>query len=152
AGAGGGGGRAAGLGRGLRPRDGGRLQREQGELVLRIGSAGRDATRLETAAAERRVEHAGLADRHGRLREAFERAESAARESREWIARREQEIASAEARREELVQVIEASQALLDDRLRQEEAARTRIEERPDRTAPLLAAPNPLAPPPPAAP
>ena len=125
-------------------RDRTRLQREQSELVLRIGSAGRDATRLETAAAERRIEQAGLADRQGRLRTAFEREETAAGESREWIARREQEIAVAERRREELAQVIETSQALLDERLREEEAARARIDQRRDRYEQVLAEVNGL--------
>jgi chromosome segregation protein len=117
-------------------------QRDLDGLVLRIGAAGRDATRLETAAAERRVEHAGRADRRDRLRAAFERADGAARESREWIARREQEVASAEARREELAGVIEASQALLEDRLRREEAARASGDARRDRYEEVLAAVN----------
>jgi chromosome segregation protein len=125
-------------------RDRAQRQRELDALVLRIGSAGRDASRLETAAAERRVEHAGRADRRDRLRATFERAASAAKESREWIARREQEIAVAEARREELAGVIEASQALLDERLRQEEAARASIEAKRDRYEQVLAGVNGL--------
>ncbi len=125
-------------------RDRAHRQRELDALVLRIGSASRDASRLDTAAAERRVEHAGRADRRDRLRAAFERAASAAGESRDWIARREQEIAGAEARREELAGVIEASQALLDERLRQEEAARANIEAKRDRYEEVLAGVNGL--------
>ena len=71
-------------------------------------------TRLETAAAERRALHAGRAERCERLRAAFEHAESAAREAREWATRREQEIAAAQARREELLQVIDENRALLE--------------------------------------
>jgi chromosome segregation protein len=125
-------------------RERGARQRDLDALVLRIGSCGRDATRLETAAAERRVEHAGRADRRDRLRAAFERADGAARESREWIARREQEIAAAEARREELAGVIEASQALLEQRLREEETARAGIDAKRDRYEQVLAAVNGL--------
>jgi chromosome segregation protein len=125
-------------------RDRAQRQRELDALVLRIGSAGRDASRLDTAAAERRVEHAGRADRRDRLRQAFERAEASANESREWIARREQEIAVADARREELAGVIESSQALLDERLRQEEAARASIEAKRDRYEQVLAGVNGL--------
>ncbi len=125
-------------------RDRAQRQRDLDALVLRIGSAVRDASRLETAAAERRVEHAGRADRRDRLRAAFERADSAAKESREWIARREQEIAAAEARREELAGVIEASQALLDERLRQEESARASIDAKRDRYEQVLAGVNGL--------
>jgi chromosome segregation protein len=125
-------------------RDRAQRQRDLDALVLRIGSAGRDASRLDTAAAERRVEHAGRVDRRDRLRSAFERAEAAANESREWIARREQEIAVAEARREELARVIESSQALLDERLRQEETARASIEAKRDRYEQVLAGVNGL--------
>jgi chromosome segregation protein len=119
-------------------------QRDLDALVLRIGAASRDATRLETVAAERRVEHAGRADRRDRLRGAFERAEAAAGESREWIARREREIESAEARREELAGVITASQAVLDARLREEEAARARIDARRDHYEQVQAGVNAL--------
>ncbi len=119
-----------------------RRQRELDALGLRIGSGSRDAARLEAVAAERRVEHAGRADRRDRLRAAFERADGAARESREWIARREQEVASAEARREELAGVIAESQTLLEDRLRREEAARAGIEAKRERYEQVLAGVN----------
>ena len=48
--------------------DRGVRQRELDALGLRIGSAGRELLRLETIATERRVEHAGRAERRDRLR------------------------------------------------------------------------------------
>jgi chromosome segregation protein len=108
--------------------DRGVRQRELDALGLRIGSAGRDLLRLETIATERRVEHAGRAERRDRLRVASERAAAAAGETRAWIGRREQEIASAEARREALAGEIQAAQTTLEARLAQEEAARAGIE------------------------
>jgi chromosome segregation protein len=108
--------------------DRGVRQRELDALGLRIGSAGRDLLRLETTATERRVEHAGRAERRDRLRLVSERASAAAIETRAWIGRREQEIASAEARREELALVIRDAQATLEARLAQEEAARAGID------------------------
>ena len=89
--------------------------------MLRIGSAGRELTRLETIATERRVEHAGRAEKRVRLRTAWERATGAARETREWSERREREIASATERREELARVVEEAQASLVGRLAEEE-------------------------------
>ena len=108
----------------------GNRQRELEELVLRIGSAAREASRLETIATERRVEHAGRAEKRDRLRVAFERAATAARETREWIARREQEIAAAEARREELSGEMGDSEAALEGLLRQEEQVRASNDEK----------------------
>ena len=57
----------------------GEKQRALEALVLRIGSAGRELMRLETIATERRVEHAGRAEKRDRLRTAWERATGAAR-------------------------------------------------------------------------
>jgi chromosome segregation protein len=105
-------------------------QRNRDGLVLEVGSAGRELSRLETAATERRVEHAGHAEKRDRLRASCERATTAARETRDWISRREEEIRSGEARREELVGIIEAAQTLLDVRLREEEVARSSIDAR----------------------
>jgi chromosome segregation protein len=109
-----------------------RLERQRGveSLVLRIGSATRELSRLERVATERQVEHAGRAEHAGRLRGACERVSQAARETREWIARREQEIAGAEARREELARVIEESRRFLEGRLAEEERARAGMDER----------------------
>jgi chromosome segregation protein len=111
-----------------------RAERQRGleALVLRLGSASRELTRLETLATERRVEHAGRAEKRDRLRAAFERVEAAARETRVWISRREQEIAGAEARREELAGVIAESQIHLEGRLAEEERARAGIDEKRD--------------------
>jgi chromosome segregation protein len=108
----------------------GNRQRELEELVLRIGSAAREASRLETIATERRVEHGGRAEKRDRLRVAFERTSTAARETREWIARREQEIAAAEARREDLAGEMGDSEAVLEALLRQEEQARASNDEK----------------------
>jgi chromosome segregation protein len=108
---------------GLRP-DRVERQRALDALGLRIGSLGREATRLETAAAERRVEHAGRAEKRDRLRAAHARSSSAASETREWIARREREIAGAEARRTELARTLAQAEETLAVRLRDEEAAR----------------------------
>jgi len=103
-------------------------QRGLDALGLRIGSSGREMLRLETISTERRVEHAGRAERRDRLRVACERAGAAAAETRAWIGRREQEIAGAEARREELAVLIQQAQATLEARLGQEEAARSGLD------------------------
>jgi chromosome segregation protein len=101
-------------------------------LVLRIGSAGRELTRLETVATERRVEHAGRAEKGDRLRLAFERASASVRETRDWITRREQEISSAKNRREVLAKQLEQDQLTLSTRLADEERARAGIDEKRD--------------------
>jgi len=110
----------------------GEKQRALEALVLRIASAGRELTRLETIATERRVEHAGRAEKRDRLRTAWERVTGAARETREWSERREREIASATARREELARVVSETQASLEGRLAEEERARAGIDEKRD--------------------
>ena len=104
------------------------LQHELDGIGLRLGSVGREAARLETIATERRVEQAGREEKRERLRVAHERAVSAAQESGEWIARREQEVSGADARRAELAGIIDESQQRLEGRLREEEIARLREE------------------------
>jgi len=99
-------------------------QRELDALALRVGSSGRDLTRLETIATERRVEHAGRSEKRDRLRSIHERAVAAVAETREWIERRNGEIATAETRREELAEKIASSESSLETQLREEEAAR----------------------------
>jgi chromosome segregation protein len=99
-------------------------QRELDALALRVGSCGRELNRLETIATERRVEHAGRSEKCERLRSSHERAVAAVAETREWIERRNGEIAAAEARREELAEQIANSQRILETQLREEEAAR----------------------------
>ena len=107
-------------------------QRDLDALVLKLGSASRELTRVEMIATERRVEHAGRAERCERLREACERARSAVQETSSWITRREREIETAEARREELAAVIERARGTLEQRLREEEAARAGHDEKRD--------------------
>ncbi len=99
-------------------------QRAQDALGLRIGSAGREAQRLETLATECRVEHAGREQRRASLEQARARLEASLAETRDWIARREQEIQSAEERREQLARQIGEVELQLAEKLREEEAAR----------------------------
>jgi chromosome segregation protein len=99
-------------------------QRELDALALRAGSCGRELNRLETVATERRVEHAGRSEKCDRLRSSHERAVAAVAETRDWIERRDGEIAAAEARREELAEKIASSEGSLETQLREEEAAR----------------------------
>jgi chromosome segregation protein len=99
-------------------------QRDLDALALRAGSCGRELNRLETIATERRVEHAGRSEKYDRLRSSHERAVAAVAETREWIERRDGEIAAAEARREELAEKIANSESSLESQLREEEAAR----------------------------
>jgi chromosome segregation protein len=109
-----------------------RVEKQRGldALNLRIGSAGREVTRLETVATERRVEHAGREEKRDRLRRAHERAATAERETREWIALREHEIQTAEERRGELAKIIEESGAKLHVALEHEERARASNDEK----------------------
>ncbi len=99
-------------------------QRDLDGLVLRVGSVGRELNRLETIATERRVEHAGRSEKCDRLRAIHQRATAAVQETREWIERREREIADAEGRRTELAEQIRFAEESLESRLREEEAAR----------------------------
>jgi chromosome segregation protein len=105
-------------------------QRAQDALLLRLGSAGRELVRLEAALAERRVEHGGRAERCAELREAAARAEAAVVEARQWIERREREIAEAHARREVLAASLAQAEASLGERLREEESARASTAEK----------------------
>jgi chromosome segregation protein len=99
-------------------------QRELDALALRVGSCGRELNRLETIATERRVEHAGRSEKCDRLRSSHARAVAAVAETRQWIERRNGEIAAAEARRQELAEKIASSERSLEAQLREEEAAR----------------------------
>ncbi len=110
----------------------GERQREIDALGLRVGSLAREQTRLERAATEVRVEHAGRAERCERLRATRDRARAAAAETGDWMARREQEIAAARARREELAGGIREAETRLEAGLRQEEAVRSGHDERRD--------------------
>ena len=99
-------------------------QRDLDGLVLRVGSSGRELNRLETIATERRVEHAGRSEKCDRLRAIHQRATAAVQETRDWIDRREREIADAEVRRAELAEKIRFAEESLETKLREEEAAR----------------------------
>jgi chromosome segregation protein len=99
-------------------------QRDLDGLVLRVGSCGRELNRLETIATERRVEHAGRSEKCDRLRASHQRASAAVQETRDWIARRESEIADAESRRAELAEQIRRAEESLETKLREEETAR----------------------------
>lgn len=112
--------------------DRGEKQRALDALVLKIGSATRELTRLDTVATEHRVEHSGRTEKRDRLRSIFERVGGSAKETLAWIDRRQQEISSAEDRREELASVVEESQRSLDGLLVQEERARASIDEKRD--------------------
>ena len=107
-------------------------QRALDALVLRLGAAGRELSRLETVATERRVEHAGRAEKGERLRSTFERVSGASTETQNWIGRRDREISAAEARREELAGTVESDRAFLDGKLREEEQARASIDAKRD--------------------
>jgi chromosome segregation protein len=111
-------------------RERGERQRALDTLNLRIGSLGRELARLETVATERRVEHAGREERCDRLRRTHQQVAAAERETREWIALREQEIRNAEERREELAKIIEDSGAKLQITLEHEERARASNDEK----------------------
>jgi chromosome segregation protein len=102
----------------------GERQRALDALALRIGSAGREVSRLEAVATERRVEHSGRAAQRDRLRASRERAAASLAETESWIARRETEIRDAEARRVELASTIEGARGRLEQKLREEETAR----------------------------
>jgi chromosome segregation protein len=99
-------------------------QRALDALGLRIGSAGREAQRLEVIATERRVEHAGRAERRAGVEQARARLEASLSETHDWIERREQEIRAAERRREELATEIGEAELRLTEKLREEDAAR----------------------------
>ncbi len=99
-------------------------QRALDALLLRLGSSGREVSRLETAAAEQRALHANRAERRDRVLGSAERLRATQGDTHSWIARREQEIAAAEVRREELAAAIAAARATLEARLADEETAR----------------------------
>jgi chromosome segregation protein len=103
----------------------GEKQRGLDALGLRIGSQSREVTRLETTATERRVAHAGREETGERLRRTRDSLLAAATETGEWIAVREEEIRSAEARRVELAGAIEENGTKLARALEREEQART---------------------------
>jgi chromosome segregation protein len=102
----------------------GQRQRELEELGLRVGSAGRELARVEALAGERRAEHRARLEGRDRLRTAAERGRHQLVELAGWIARREQEIEAAGARRAELAASLEAAEAALAAEIGREEEAR----------------------------
>ncbi|MCP5070412.1 MAG: AAA family ATPase, partial [bacterium] len=109
-----------------------RRQRTLEQLGLQIGSSGREVSRLEAVATERRVLHEGREDAASRLRSALERAEASVQESRDWIQRRDAEMQTAETRRADLAQRIAEAEQNLARRLEEEEVARLGNEEKRD--------------------
>ncbi len=108
------------------------LQRELDALGLKIGSADREWGRLEKIVTEQRIEHAARAQRRDALLETRARAETSVRETQQWIERRNQEIANAEARTQQLLRSSEEAESALAQKLRDEEAARQTNEEKRD--------------------
>jgi len=99
-------------------------QREVDALGLQISSAGRELSRRESRVAELRVAYRARDEQRLRLRETATRAEQQERETRTWIERRNEEIASATARRETLRSEIEQAEGELSGQLEAEEVAR----------------------------
>jgi len=103
-------------------------QRDLDALGLRISSAAREGSRLESRIGELRVAHTARVETRDRLRETVERTRGALRETGEWIQRREQEIEAATERFGMLGTQIEQAEASLATRLVSEEQARLRSE------------------------
>jgi chromosome segregation protein len=106
----------------------GERQRALDEIGLRISAAGRDLTRLENRATELKVAHNGRVEQQSRLREGAERSANAARETHDWIERREREIETATARRASLVEQAREAEGKLTGHLEREESARLESE------------------------
>lgn len=104
-------------------------QRGLDALGLKISSAAREVSRLENRVTELRVEHSGRVDARNRLAETTERASLTARDTGDWILRREREIQSGDERRAVLGEQIQEAEAGLAGKLEQEEAARLQAEQ-----------------------
>ncbi|MFP6563589.1 MAG: chromosome segregation protein SMC [Myxococcota bacterium] len=99
-------------------------QREVDTIVLRAGSKARESMRLESRLAESRAALQARRESHERLGETTAHAETALRDTREWIARRERESEEANTAKARLRGEIADAEATLEIRLRDEEAAR----------------------------
>jgi len=102
----------------------GNKQRHLDNLGLQISSAGREVSRLDTRVTELRVSHNARVETRDRLAETVGRANQSVSETREWIERREREIASADERKLLLDEQTGASERNLAERLQDEEQAR----------------------------
>lgn len=100
------------------------------DSAARLGDAGRSLADAQSALSACRVEHATRVEKREGQLEAARRADMTARETEEWIARREQEIAAAEERREALALEIAGTETTLAARLADEEAARVSSEQK----------------------
>ena len=103
-------------------------QRELDAVGLRISAAGRELTRLENRATELKVAHNVRVEQQTRLRDGAERSAQSARETAEWIDRREREIDTATDRRALLVEQSREAEESLSTRLGEEETARLESE------------------------
>jgi chromosome segregation protein len=111
-----------------------RVSRQQAldALGLRVSGAGRERSRLEAVATERRVQQEGRGEACERVRASLGRLRAQTGETRDWIRRREAEIAAGEARREELARALVEAEQHLAERLREEETARQSSEQKRD--------------------
>ncbi|MGI9430911.1 MAG: hypothetical protein ACR2PQ_01785, partial [Myxococcota bacterium] len=99
-------------------------QRKLDALLLQVGSAGRELSRLDVVVTERRVQHQGREEVRDRLRASLTRGIASIEETRTWIQQREAEIATSQERRESLAHSVSAAEAALAEKLREEEASR----------------------------
>jgi len=104
-------------------------QRRLDSLGTKISTSGRELSRLETRATELRVAHGGRVETRDRLQETMNRGRNATRETGEWIARRETEIAAAIERRATLAEQSQQCEAGLAGKLADEEQARVANEQ-----------------------
>jgi chromosome segregation protein len=99
-------------------------QRHLDSLGLQISSAGREVSRLDTRVTELRVSHNARVETRNRLQETVGRANQSVQETREWIERREREIAAADERKVLLSDQTGTAEQTLAARLQDEEQAR----------------------------
>ncbi len=103
-------------------------QRELDAVVLRLSVAGRELTRFENRTTELKLAHSGRVEQQNRLRDTVERARNSARETAEWIERRECEIRVASERHEVLIEQAAQAEESLSGRLADEEHMRVESE------------------------
>jgi chromosome segregation protein len=108
-----------------------RVQRQSAldALGLKLGSHGREVSRLDIRVTELRVAHNARLENRDRLKETVGRAGNASRETREWIDRREREIEAGGQRRETLTLQCGGFDSALAEKLDHEEVARVRSDE-----------------------